>query len=208
MTYHQEVISGTQSWETLGGLRVSPPIGDADETFVPQFSCHSLVRAAVGCWFLIHQHRHIVVQLLGHVWLFVTPRLQRARLLCPPLSPGVCSNPCPLTQGCYLTISSSATPFSFCLQYFPASGSFPMSWLFVSGDQSIGASASAPVLPMNIQGWFPLGLIGLIILQSTGLSGVFSSTTVWKHQFFSAQPSLWSTLWSNCHIHTWLLGKT
>ena len=131
-------------------------------------------------------------------------RPQCARLLCPPLSPGVCSNPCPLTQGCYLTISSSATPFSFCLQYFPASGSFPMSWLFVSGDQSIGASASAPVLPMNIQGWFPLGLIGFISLQSTGLSGVFSSTTIRKHQFFSAHLSLWF----NSYICTWQLEKT
>ena len=91
--------------------------------------------------------------------------------------------------------------FSSCLQYFPASGSFPMSQLFTSGGQSIGASAS--VLPMSIQGWFPLGLTGLISLQSKGLSRVFSNTTVWKHQFFSLQPSLWS----KSHIHTWLLEK-
>ena len=82
---------------------------------------------------------------------------------------------------CYLTISSSATPFSFCLQPFPASGAFPMSWLFSSGGQSIGASASASVLLMNIQGWFPLGLIGLISLQFKGLSRVFSNTIVQKH---------------------------
>ena len=86
---------------------------------------------------------------------------------------------------------------------FPASGSFPMNWLFASGGQSFGASASAEVLPMNIQGWFPLGLIGLISLQSKGLSRVFSSTTIQKHQFFSSQPSLWYS----SHIHTWLLAK-
>ena len=99
------------------------------------------------------------------------------------------------------TISSSVVPFSSCLQSFPTSGSFLMSWLFASGGQSIGVSTSASVLPMNIQDWFPLGLTGLISLQSKGLSGVFSNTTVQKHQFFGAQPSLWS----NSHIHTWLL---
>ena len=94
---------------------------------------------------------------------------------------------------------SSVIPFSSCLQSFP--GSFPMSRLFTSGGQSIGASAS--VLPMNIQGWFPLGLTGLISLQSEGLSRVFSNITAQKHQFFSIQPSLWS----NSHIHTWPLEK-
>ena len=89
---------------------------------------------------------------------------------------------------------------SSCPQSFPRSGSFPMSWLFSPGGQSIGASAS--VLPMNIQGWFPLGLTGLISLQSLGLR-VFFNTTVQKHQFFGAQLSLWS----NSHIHTWLLEK-
>ena len=118
------------------------------------------------------------------------------------LSPRVCSNSCPLSQWYYLTISSSATPFSFCLQSFPASGSFPISWLFASVGQSIGASAL--VLPVNIQDWFPLGLTGLISLQSKGLSRVFSSTTTLKHQFFNVQPYLWS----NSHIHTWLLEKT
>ena len=143
----------------------------------------------------------IVVQSLRRVWLFATPGgLQHARLPCPSLSPGVCSNSCPLSWWCCLTISSSATPFSFCLQPFPASGSFPMSWLFTSGCQ---ASASASVFPVNIQDWFPLGLTGLISLLSKGLSRVFSGTTVWKHQFFSAQPSLWS----NSHIHKCLLEK-
>ena len=108
------------------------------------------------------------------------------------LSPGLCSNSCPLSQWCYVTSSSSAAAFSFCLQSFLASGSFPMSWLFTSGGQSIEASAS--VLPVNSQGWFPLGLTGFISLQSKGLSEVFSSTTIQKHQFFSAQPSLWSAL--------------
>ena len=89
-----------------------------------------------------------------------------ARFLCPPLSPRVCSNLCSLSQWCYLAIFSSATPFFFCLQSFPASGSFPVSHLFASCGQSIGASASATVLPVTIQGWFPLGLIGLFFLQS------------------------------------------
>ena len=87
---------------------------------------------------------------------------------------------------------SSASPFFFCLQSFHASGSFAMSWLFASGGQIIRASASALVLPMNIQGWFPLGLTGLISLLSKGLLKTFSSTTFWKHQFFRTQPSLWS----------------
>ena len=93
-------------------------------------------------------------------------------------------------------------PFS-CPQSFPASGSFPTSWFFASGGQSIGASASASVLPVNIQDWFPLALTGLISLQSKGLSRVFSNTTDWKHQFFGIQPSLWS----NSHIRTWLLER-
>ena len=104
---------------------------------------------------------------------------------------GVCLNSCPLSQWCYLSVSSSAAPF-FCLQSFPESGSFPMSWLFASAGQTIGASASASVLPANIQGWFPLGLTGLISLMPKGLSRVFCSTTVWKCQLLGAQPSLWS----------------
>ena len=128
-------------------------------------------------WWSLHV---TVIQSLSGVRLFST--LTDARHLCPPLSSGVCSNPCPLSWWCYLTISSFVTPFSFCLQSFPASESFPMSWLFASGGQSIGASAS--VLPKNIQGWFPLGLIGLIFLLSKGLSRVFSNTTVQKHPFF------------------------
>ena len=94
-------------------------------------------------------------------------------------------------------------PFSSCLQSFPASGAFPRTQFFVSGGQSTGVLVPASVLPMNIQDWSPLGLIGLISLQSRGLSRVFSNTTVQKHQFFSTQLSLWS----NSHIHTWLLEK-
>ena len=116
--------------------------------------------------------------------------LQHVRLPCPLLSPGVCSNSCPLSWWCHITISSSAVPFSSCLQSFPASGSFPMNQHFTLGSQSSGASALASVLLINIQGWFPLGLAGLISLQSKGLSRIFSSTTVWKHQFLSARPWL------------------
>ena len=119
-------------------------------------------------------------------------------LPCPSPSPGICPSSCPLNWCCHPTISSSVALFSSCPQSFPASGSFPMSRLFTSGGQNIGASASASFLPMNIQGWFPLGLTGLI-LQSKG----FSKTTVQKHQFFGTQPSLWS----NPHVHTWLLEK-
>ena len=93
--------------------------------------------------------------------------LQHTSLPCPLLPPGVCSNSCPLSQWLHPTISSSAVPF-FCLQSFPASGSFPVSWLFKSGGQSIGASASASVLPVNIHGWFPLRLTGWISLLFKG----------------------------------------
>ena len=129
--------------------------------------------------------------------------LQHTRLPCPSPTPGACSNSCPLSRWCHPAISSSVISFSSCLQPFPASGSFPMSQFFTSGGRSIGVSASASVLPMNIQDWLPLGLTGWISLQSKGLSGVFSSTTIQKHQFFSAQPSLWS----NSHICAWLLEK-
>ena len=129
--------------------------------------------------------------------------LQQARPPCPSPTPRACSNSCPSNQWCHPAISSSAVPLSSCLQSFPAPVSFPMSQVFASGGQSIGVSASASVLPMNIQDWFPLGLIGFISLQSKGLSRVFSNTTVQKHQFFSAQFSSQS----NSHIHTWLLKK-
>ena len=126
--------------------------------------------------------------------------LKHARLLCPSPTHGTCSNSSPLSWWCHPTVSSFIVPFSSHLQSFPASASFQMSWLFASGGQSIETSAS--VLPISIQDWFPLGLTGLI-LQSKGLSRVFSNTTVQKQHFFSAQ----SSLWSNSHIHTWLLEK-
>ena len=127
--------------------------------------------------------------------------LQHARPSYLSPSPKVCPRSCPLSQWCHPTISSSVTLFSSCLQSFPASGSFPVRWLFASDGQNNRASGSG--LPINIQGWFPLRLTGWISLLSKGLSRVFSSTTVWKHQFFGAQPSLWFS----SHIHTWLLEK-
>ena len=115
--------------------------------------------------------------------------LQHARPPCPSPTPRVYSNSCPLSQWCHPTISSSAVPFSSCPQSFPASGSFPVSQLFASGGQSTGVLDSASVLSMRSQCWSPLGLTGLISLQSRGLSRVFFSTTVWKHRFFITQPS-------------------
>ena len=115
--------------------------------------------------------------------------LQHTRLSCPWPTPGACSNSCPLSQWCHPTISSSAVPFS-CLWSFSASWSFPMSQFFASDGHSIGTSASASVLPMNIQDWFPLGWTGLISWQPKGFLRVFSYTTVQKHQLFSAQLSL------------------
>ena len=128
--------------------------------------------------------------------------LQLARLPCPSPFPGACSNSCPLSHWCHPTISSSVVLFSSCLLFFPASGSFLMSLFFASTGQSTGASSSASVLSMNYQSWFPLGLTGVISLQSKGLSGVSSNTTIQKHQLFGAQPSLWSISHS-----TWLLEK-
>ena len=121
--------------------------------------------------------------------------LQHARLPCPSPSPGVYSNSCPLSGWCHPAISSSVVPFSSCLQSFPASGSFIMNQLFASGGQSTGASASASILPINIQGWFPLGLTGLIFLQPKGLSRVFSkhhnlkASILWHSAFFMDQLS-------------------
>ena len=129
--------------------------------------------------------------------------LQHARLPCPSPTPGVYPNSCPLSWWCHPTVSSSIVPFSSCPQSFPASGAFPVSRLFTSGGQSIGALALASVLPMNIEDWLPLGLTDLISLPSKGLSRVFSNTMVQRHQFFGAQLSLES----NSHIHTWLLEK-
>ena len=128
---------------------------------------------------------------------------QHARPPCPTPTPGVHSDSRPSSQWCHPAISSSVVPFSFCPQSLPASESFPMSHLLAWGGQSTGVSALASFLPKKSQGLSPSECIGWISLQSKGLSRVLSSITVQKHQFCGAQPSLWS----NFHIHTWLLKK-
>ena len=129
-----------------------------------------------------------------------TTWLQHARPSCPSPSPKVCPSSYQLHQWSHLAISSSDTLF-FCSQSFPASRTFPMSWLFALDNQNTRASAS--VLPASIQGWFLLRLTGLIFLLSKGLSGVLSNTTVWKHQFFGILLSLWSSSYN----HTRPLGR-
>ena len=145
----------------------------------------------------VHQFSHSVVSnpLRPH-------ELQQARPACPSPTPRVHPNPCPSSQWCHLTISSSVIPFSSCPPSFPASGSFQMSQLFTSGGQSIGVSASTSVLAMNTQDW-SLWWTGWISLQCKRFSRVFSNTTVQKHQFFGAQLSSQS----HSHIHTWPLEK-
>ena len=133
------------------------------------------------------------VQLLSHVRLFATHGLQHARLPCFSPTPRAYSNSCPLSRWCHSVIWSSVVPFSR-LESSPASESFPQSQFFASGGQSIGVSALASVLLMNIQDWFPLGWTGWISLQCKGLSRVFSNNTVQKHQFFSTQLPLYTTL--------------
>ena len=128
---------------------------------------------------------------------------QHARPPCPSPTPGVHSDSCPSSRWCHSAISSSIVCFSSCPQSLPASESFPMSQLFAWSGQSTGVSASTSVLPKKSQGWSPSEWTGWISLQSKGLSRAFSNTTVQKHQFFSAQLSLWS----NSHIHTWPLEK-
>ena len=148
------------------------------------FQSKELSKDILSCWDLsaqFIQFSHSVTS--DSLWPHV---LQHSRPPCPLPTPGVYSNSCPLSLWCHPTISSSVIPFSSRLQSFPASGSFQMSWLFTSGGQSIGVSASASVLPMNIQDWFSLGWTGWISLWVQGLSRVFSNTTVQKHQFFSS----------------------
>ena len=138
--------------------------------------------------------------------------LQHARLPCSSPITGACSNACAQSQWCHPTISSSVIPLSSCLQSFPTLGSFPMSQFFTSSNQSIRGLAS--VLPMNIQDWFPLGLTGLISLQSKEFSRVFSNTTVQKHQLFGAHLFYGPTLisihdyWKKCSLTRWtFVGK-
>ena len=128
----------------------------------------------------------IIIQLFTYVYSLQSHGLQHARLPFPSPSRRACSNLCPLSSGCHPVISSSVFPFYSRFQSLPASGSFPVSWLFTSGGQSIGALPSVWVLPVNTQDWFPLGLTGWISLQPKGLSKVFSNTTAQKHQFFRA----------------------
>ena len=144
---------------------------------------------------LVRGHSSLIssVQLLSCVQLFVTPWTAACQTSLSFTISWSYSNSCPLSWWCHPTISSSVALFSSSLQSFPASGSFPVSLFFASGGQSIGASASASVLPMNIQDWSPLGWTGWISLQSRGLSRVFSNTTVEKHRFFSAHPT-WGRL--------------
>ena len=139
--------------------------------------------------------------------LFATPRIagrQASLSITNSRSLGVYSNSCPSSRWCHRATSSSVVPFSSWPQSLQASECFPMSQLFAWGSQSTRVSAWASVLPKNTWDWFPLGLTGLISLVSKGLSSIFSNTTVQKHQFFGAQPSLWS----NSHNHTWLLEKS
>ena len=151
-------------------------------------------------------HHFSSVQLLSRIQLFVTPWAAAHQASLSITNSRSLLNSCPWWVGDAIqpSISSSVVPFSSHLQSFPASGSFQMSQFFTSGGQSIVVSASASVLPMNIQDWFPLELTGWISLQSKGLSRVFSNTTVQKHQFLCTQLSLKS----NSHIHTWLMEKT
>ena len=142
-----------------------------------------------------------------HLWVLLLRRQVMSNYLWPherpphpSLSLGVCSDSCPLNQWYNVTISSSATPFSFRLQYFSGSGAFPMSWVFTSVSQSIGATVSGLVLPMKILGWFSLELTGLISLLSMGLSIIFCSTTLQKHQFFGLN-LLYSPTLKSIHDH-------
>ena len=138
------------------------------------------VSHSLSLQFSLVQFSHSVMS--NSLW---SHELQHARPPCPLPTPRACSKSCPLSWRCHPTISSSVIPFSSCLQSFPASGSFSMNQFFASGGQSIGVSASASVLPMNIQNWYPLGLTGWISLQSKRLSRVFSNTTFQKYQFLA-----------------------
>ena len=144
-------------------------------------------------WQLLFSHQVMSYSLQAH-------KLQHARLPCPSLFSGVCSNSCPLSWWCHPTISSSVTPFFSCSQSFPTSGSFPVNWLFISGGQSIVASASVFQWIFRL---ISFSIDRLISSLPKGLSRVFSSTTVWKHHFIGAQLSLWSS----SHNHTWLLER-
>jgi len=171
------------------------------------FFIHSSVYGHLVCFFVLANVNSATVNIGVQFSVSVVSDSLRPHGLqhtapCSSPTPGVYSNSCPLSWWCHPTISSSVIPFSSCLQSFPASGSFQMSQFFALGGQRIGVSASASVLQMNIQNWFPLGLTGWISLQSKRLSRVFSNT-----QFKSINSSVLSCLYSHSHIHTWLLEK-
>ena len=181
-------MDGGAWWATVYGVAKS-------RTRLSDFTSLQLSGASILCFLtlsLLRVHRWVSIQFsCSGVSNSLWPHgLQHARLPCPSPTSRVCSNSCPSSQWCPATISSSVDPFSSRLQSFPASGFFQMSQLFASWGQSIGVSASAFILPMSIQDRFPLGLAGLISLQSKGLSRVFSNTTVQNHQFFGSQLSL------------------
>ena len=161
------------------------PLGLSQETFWFVFwICFHFLKNVKLNWGSVQLSRSVVSDSLR------PHESQHARPPCPSPTPRVYSNTCPSSRWCHPSISSSVVPFSSCPQSLPVSGSFSMSQLFAWGGQSIGVSASASVLPMNTQGWSPLGWTGWISLQSKGLSRVFSNTTVQKHQFFGTQLSL------------------
>ena len=217
----EQTCSRVSHWHHPGtSLLPSPPLHGG--TLVPMWAQLTSSRPLWTFWASLHwvatvwsacllhsrapglPWRIALVQLLSHVWLFGTPwTAARQASLSFTISWSLLKL-MSIKFVFHTTILSSVVPFSSCFQPFPASGSFPMSWLFPSGGQCIGTSASASVLPMNIQDWLPLGLTGFISLQSKGISRVFSNTRVWRHQFFSALPSLWS----NSHINTWLMEKS
>ena len=185
-------LESTQHLRSLGPQFVNQPLEARDPALLYPFRAHRPTDTDNQIFSSV-QFSHSVVSnsLRPH-------ESQHTRPPCPSPTPGVYPNSSPLSRWCHPAISSSVIPFSSCPQSFPASGSFQMSQLFASGGQSTGASASTSVLPMNTQDWSPLGWTRWISLQSKGLSRVFSNTTVQKHQFFGAQPSLQS----NSHIHT------
>ena len=152
---HTSLLQGARVWKQMRSIEPHPCAEERNQITDILLFNHSVMSDSLWCY-----------------------KLQHTRPPYPSLSPGACSNSCPLSRWCHPTISSSVTPFSSCLQPFPASASFLKSQLFASGGQHSGVSASASVLPMNIQDWFPLGLTGLILLLSKGLSRAFSNTTV------------------------------
>ena len=170
---HRFLHDPTNVGDLISGSSLKPSL------YIWNFSVHVLLKPSLKAFWAQFQ-AYVAVHLLSCVWFLQPHGMQHARLPCPPLFPGVCSNSCPLSQWCHPTISSSVAPLSTCPQFFPTSGSFPVSRLFASGGQNIGASVSATVLPIN-QGWFPLRLTNLISLLFKELSGVFSNTTIRKN---------------------------